>query len=113
MNCVQEQGDNISSRCSLRLRIYLHFFLRNEGVPKEYTLMGISTLYARVIYLFLSICNKLHEVHLDNIYMSAKFAQLSYTHNNCVKVQGLCRTGSRLIPREVLQTDFQNKKLPY
>ena len=75
------------------------FFMRSEVVPKKYTSMGLSPFYARVFSLFLTICNKLHEVHLHNLYMSAKFAHLSYTHQNCVKVQGVCRTGGQGIPR--------------
>ena len=57
-------------------------------MSKEYTLVGFSTVYARVFFLFLPLFNKRHEVHIDNIYLSVKFAHLSYTHHNCVKVQG-------------------------
>ena len=68
--------------------------------------MGILPLHDRVFLLFITLCNKFHEVHLDNIYMSAKFAHLSYTHYDCVKVQGFCQTGDWEIPREVLKTEL-------
>ena len=64
------------------------FFLSNKGVPKEDTLMGIPILRDCVCYSFMTLFNKFHEVHLDNIYMSTKCVHLSYTHHNCVKVQG-------------------------
>ena len=82
------------------------FFLRNEVVTKEYTSMGISPLHARIFYLFITLCNNFHEVHLDNLYMSTIFAYFSYTHNNCVKLQGVYKTGDLVILRELLQTDF-------
>ena len=92
-------------------RIYLLFFLRNEVVPKEYTSMVISPLHDRVFYLFLTHHPKFHEVNLDNLYMSAKFVHLSYTHQNYVKVQGFCQNGNRVIAREALKTEFHNKKV--
>ena len=55
-----------SGRCSLLPMIYLRFFLRNEYLPKEYTLMGISPLYDR-FSLFLTVCNNFCEVHIDNL----------------------------------------------
>ena len=72
--------------------------------------MGISTFHDNVFSLFLTFCNKFHEVHLDNIYISSKFAHLSYTHHNCVKVKGVCQTGSRGIPIEALKTKFHDNK---
>ena len=62
------------------------FLLRNECPPKVYTSMGFSPLHACVFYLFLTLRNKFLEVHLDNLYTSARFAHPSYTHHNCVEV---------------------------
>ena len=77
------------------------FFLRYEGVPKEYTPIGLSPLHAHLCSLFLTIHNKFHEVRLNNIYTSANFAHLYYTHQNCVKVQGGgYKNEGRGIPRE-------------
>ena len=42
-------------------------FLSNRGVPKEYMLIGLLTLNDRVFYLFLTLKNKFHEIHLDNL----------------------------------------------
>ena len=50
----------------------------------------LSHLHACVFSLFLTIHNKFNEVHLDNLYMSAKFVHILYTHNNCVNVEGVC-----------------------
>ena len=86
------------------------FFLRNEVFPNEYTSMGLSPLHARVFYLFLTLRNKFHEVHLNNIYMSANILHLSYNHQNYVKVKGVCKTGGRGIPREVLPNEFHYEK---
>ena len=80
----------------------LTLFLRNEGVPQEYTMMGLSPLYACIFYLVLTVCNKFHKVHLENLYNSAKCVHLLYTHNNCIMVQGFCQNGSWVIPRGVL-----------
>ena len=87
-----------------------NFFLRNEVVTKEYTSMGLSPFHARVFSLFLTLHNKFHEVHIDNIYKSAKFAHITYTHHNCVKVRGVYQTGGWGIPREVFQTELHGKK---
>ena len=36
------------------------FFLRNEGVPKEYMSMGISLLHDRLFSFFLTLRNNFH-----------------------------------------------------
>ena len=64
--------------------------------------MRLLPLYARVFYVFQILPDQFNEVHLDNIYMSTKFAHLSYNHQNCVRVQGVYRTGSEVTLREVL-----------
>ena len=79
-------------------------------MPKEYTQMVFSPLRARVFYLFLTVHNKFHEVHLDNIHMSAKCGHLSCTPHNCVKGHGVCQNGGQGIPRRVFQTDLHDKK---
>ena len=79
-------------------------------MPKEYTPMGFPPLHYRAFSLFPKICNKFHEVHLDNIYLSAKNFHLSYTHQSCVKVQGVYQTDGRVIPSEVSQTKCLDKK---
>ena len=79
-------------------------------MPKEYTLIVISPLYARVFSFFLTLPNTFNEVHLDNLYMIKTFAHLSCTHQVCVKVQGVYRAEGRLIPREVLKIKLNNKK---
>ena len=89
--------------------IYI-FLLRNEGVPKEYMLMGIEPFHAHIFSLFITLCNEFHEIHLDNIYKSKKYSHLSYTHHNCVKVQGVYQTIVRVIPRELLQTELHDNK---
>ena len=71
-------------------------------MPNGYTSVGLSTLYARVFSLLLTLHNKFHKVRLDNLYMSAKFTHFSYNRQNCVKVQGVYQTGDWVIPREVL-----------
>ena len=72
--------------------------------------MVLSPLYACVVSLFLTICNKFYEVHLDNFYMSAKCSHLSHTHRNCVKLQEVYRTGVWVIPKEVLQNELHDNK---
>ena len=83
------------------------FFLRKEVVPKG---VGLAPLHTCVFYLFITLHNEFHEVHLNNVYMSAKFAHPPYTHHNCVKVQGFCRTSCQGITREVLQTELHYKE---
>ena len=61
--------------------------------------MGVLPLHASVFPLFVTLRNKFNEVHINNIYMSAKYAHLSYTHHNGVKLQGVCQTGGWEIPR--------------
>ena len=72
----------------------------------KYMLLGLLPLHACAFYLFLTLQNKYHEVHLDNLYRSIKFAHLLYTHKNCVKVQGVCLTDGQVIPRGVLYNGF-------
>ena len=42
--------------------------------------------------------------------MSTKSAHLSYTHQNCVKVQVFCQTDGQGITMKVLQTEFHDNK---
>ena len=79
-------------------------------MSKGYTLRGLSTLHANVFSLFLTLCNKFHDVHINNIYINAKFAHLLYTIKNRVKVQGVCQTGDWGILREAFQTELHDKK---
>ena len=72
--------------------------------------MGLSPFYDSVFYLFITLCNKFHEVHLGNLYMTTNFSHLSYTHHNPVTVQRVCRTDGWGITTEVLQTEFHDKK---
>ena len=72
--------------------------------------MGVSPLHACVFYLFLTLHNKFHEVHLDNLYTSSRFAHPSYTDHNCVEVQGVCQTGGWGIPMEVLKLSSNIRK---
>ena len=53
------------------------FFLRDECLTKEYTSMGFSPFNACVFSLFITLHNKFHEVHLNNLFMSANFSHLS------------------------------------
>ena len=68
----------------------LTFFLGNEFPPNYYTSMGLSHLYYCVFSLFITLHNKFYEFRIDNLYMSKTFTLPSYTHRNCVKVQGVC-----------------------
>ena len=95
---TRTRGGELLGGLFLLPRINLRFLLRNKGVLKEYTLMWISP--------FLTLYNKVHEVHLDNIYMRAKCFHLSYTYNNCVKLQGVSRNGGQGIQRELFQAKF-------
>ena len=61
----------------------------------------------------MKICYNFYEVHFDNIYMSAKFAHISYTDHNCVKVQGVCQTRGWEIPMELFRTKLHDKKAVY
>ena len=72
--------------------------------------MGLSPLRACVFSLFLTLRNKFHEVHLDNIYMSAKLLHLSYIHHNFVKVKGVYQNYGQVIPKELFQTELHDKK---
>ena len=70
-------------------------------------------LYMLVFLLFITLRNKFHGVHLNNLYMSAKFAHHSYTHQNCVKVHGVFLTSGWVIIRGVLQNKLHDKKAVY
>ena len=78
---------------------------------EEYTLMVLSPLHANLFSFFLTLRNKFYEVHLDNIYMSTKYAYLSYTYQNCVKVKGIYKARGCSIPIELFKTKFHDKKV--
>ena len=80
------------------LMIFLEELMFSKGIQ----INGTSTFTLFYFSLFLTLQNTFHESHLDNLYMSAEFSYLSYTHHNCVKVQGVCQIGDWLIPRELL-----------
>ena len=49
------------------------FFLEGMNFcPKEYAPMGISPSHANLFSVYPTLCNKVHEFRLDNLYTSAK-----------------------------------------
>ena len=50
----QNEGGGLQSDALFDQGYTYAFFLRNEGVPKEYMLMGISPLHAHVFFLLLT-----------------------------------------------------------
>ena len=80
-------------------------------MTKEYKLMGLSSFHYRLFYLFLTLCNKCYEVHLDNIYMSTKYSDLSYTYLNHVKVKVECQARGWEILGVLLKTKLHDKKV--
>ena len=93
--------------------ILTHFSWGMKVCQIKKQLIGISPLNTCVFSLFITIPNNFHEIHLNNLYTIEKIAHLSYTHHNCVKVQGVYWNGSQGIPREVLQTEVHDNKPVY
>ena len=50
-----------------------------------------------------------HQVRLDNLYMSAKFALGSLNHPRKVIIEGVSRTSSRGVPTQILQQEVTTK----
>jgi len=83
-------------------------FMRNDPAPKEFIRLGLSPLHSRVLWLFGCLKADYHVCGVDNLYTSAKFCRVSYVKAK-VLLNGVTRTGSRGLPKSVLQ-DTKKKK---
>ena len=77
-------------------------FMRNDPAPKEFLRLGLSPLHSRVLWLFSCLKADYHVCGVDNLYTSAKFCRVSYVKAK-VLLNGVTRTGSRGLPKSVLQ----------
>lgn len=85
-------------------------YFRNEPPPTKYTSKGFSPLHARVFWLFDQLRDNFHRVWMDNLYLSAKFARASFTHERKVLIAGVTRKSGRGVPLSVLQEELVRKK---
>jgi hypothetical protein len=81
-------------------------YFRNEPPPPNYTAMGLSPLYARVMWLFDQLKDHGHRCRVDNLYMSCTFAKFCYNHDNKILLEGVARKG-RGIPQVVVQEEVK------
>ena len=70
----------------------------------------MSSLHARVLYLFDTLKEKYHRAGMDNLYMSAKFARDCFTHKKQVPIHGVARNSGRGVPSIVIQEETTDWK---
>lgn len=85
------------------------FYFRNMPPPKPYIDKGWSPLHARMFSMFESFQFKNHNVWMDNLYLSAKFAKGCFKHDKQINLAGVTRKGGRGIPNVILQMEANNK----
>ena len=87
---------------------YQHY-MRNEPAPQKYLNMGFSPLHCRVLALFDSLHDELHNCGMDNLYNSAKFCRGAYLHPKKVLCHGVARKGGRGVPECVKQLEVTRR----
>jgi len=85
-------------------------FFRNERPPAQHTRLGFSALHARSLWLLDQLKDRFHKVHVDNLYMSAKFAKGAWNLPTKVMVGGVTRTNDRGLPNHVLQEPVKKEQ---
>ena len=86
------------------------FYFRNHPAPPKYLKMKLSPPHSRVMALFDSLTDRNHICAMDNLYNSATFCRVSFTHEKRVMVHGVARKGMRGVPSSVIQQEVLNKK---
>ena len=106
----KKEGDGFQCDALCQDGFTFAVYFRNEPPPAQYIKKGMSPLHARVMWLFDKVEEKYHNCWLDNLYMSAKLAKISFTHKNKVMVSGVTRKSGRGIPFCVLQEEKKLKR---
>jgi Transposase IS4 len=86
-------------------------YFRNVPAPSHYIKNGLSPLHARCLWMMSFLRDKGHRVHMDNLYLSAKFAKACFNHEMNVHIAGVTRKTGRGLPAGVLQEEVKNKRL--
>jgi hypothetical protein len=86
------------------------FYFRNVPAPKQYIDRKCSALHSRMLFLFDTLKDKYHDVGMDNLYLSLKFAREAFTGKNQVMMHGVTRRTGRGLPSSVIQNEEKNQK---
>jgi hypothetical protein len=86
------------------------FNFQNVPAPKKYIYRKCSALHAHMLFLFDTLKDKYHDVGMDNLYLSLKFAREAFTGKNAVMMHGVTRLTGRVLPHCVIQNEGKNQK---
>mgnify|MGYP000036765968 CR=1 FL=1 len=87
-------------------------YFRNEPAPREYVReLGLLPLHARSLWLLDTLTSKFHNVWVDNLYMSAKFAKTAFSSKNKGMLSGVTRTANRGLPAMVKQKEVKDNEI--
>jgi hypothetical protein len=86
-------------------------YFRNVTAPRNYLIKGLSPLHSRCLWMMDFLRDKGHRIHMDNLYLSAKFAKACFNHPMQVLIAGVTRKSGRGLPACVLQEEQKNKRL--
>ena len=112
-------GDGLQADCLADDGYTFDFYFRNEPVDEHWIKKGLSPLHARLMHMFSRLEDDGHEVNMDNLYNSVKFARHAYSlqvpqdrgepRKKRVKTQGVVRPHGRGVTELVKQTVPKNK----
>jgi hypothetical protein len=101
-------GDGLQADCLADDGYTFDFYFRNEPVDDHWTEMGLAPLHCRLMHMFSRLEDDGHEVNMDNLYNSVKFARAAYSlevlqdhgelRKKRVKTQGVVRPTGRGVP---------------
>ena len=84
------------------------FYFRNQPAPRDWVQKGYSPLHARILGMFDQLEEEYHNCWFDNLYLSAKFAKASFTHDKKIRISGPTRKSGRRLPKCVIQEEKKN-----
>lgn len=103
------EGDGFMTYALCQESYCYQYYMRKEPAPQKYLTMGFSPLHSRVLALFDSLHNNLHNCGMDNLYNSAKFCRGAYLYPKKVLCHGVAPKGIRGIPECVKQLEVTKR----
>ena len=72
-------GDRLQADCFADGGDTFDFYFRNKPVDNHWVKMGLAPLHCRLMHMFSRLEDDGHEVNMDNLYNSVKFARAAYS----------------------------------
>ena len=104
----KNEGDGFQANALCEAGYTWTFYFRNQPAPRDWVQKGYSPLHARILGMFDQLEEEYHNCWFDNLYLSAKFAKASFTHDKKIRISGPTRKSGRGLPKCVIQEEKKN-----